>query len=111
MTKDNFTFAVVGLLLGFIGGYMLHEVMVSRQPPRLTPEMRAQIVASPGEGGAPMQGAAPQEAPAAGAAAGSGPASTEVQELQAALAKNPNDADAIRRLADLNFDIQNWSRA
>jgi Flp pilus assembly protein TadD len=111
VTKDNFTFAVVGLLLGFIGGYMLHEVMVSRQPPRLTPEMRAQIVASPNAGGAPMPGEAPQGAPAAAPGTGTGPAMAEVQQLQAALEQNPNDADVIRRLADLNFDIQNWARA
>ncbi|HEX6903988.1 MAG TPA: tetratricopeptide repeat protein [Thermoanaerobaculia bacterium] len=111
MTKDNFTFAVVGILLGFIGGYMMHEVMVARQPPRLTPELRAQIVADPNAGGGAMQGAAPQGDPAAGPAAGNGPAMAEVQQLQAALEQNPNDADVIRRLADLNFDIQNWPRA
>lgn len=111
MTKDNFTFAVVGILLGFIGGYMLHEVMVARQPPRLTPEMRAQIVTDPNAGGAPMQGAAPQGVPAEGPATGNGPAAAEVQQLQAALEQNPDDAEAVRRLADLNFDIRNWPRA
>jgi Flp pilus assembly protein TadD len=111
VTKDNFVFAVVGILLGFIGGYMLHEVMVARQPPRLTPEMRAQIVASPNQGGAPMQGQAPQGGAAAGPTAGDAPAMAEVQQLQAALEQNPDDADVIRRLGDLNFEIQNWPRA
>ena len=111
MTKDNFTFAVVGLLMGFIGGYMLHEVMMTRQPPRLTPEMRAQIVADPNAAAGAMQGAAPQGAPAAAPGAGNGPAAAEVQQLQAALEQNPNDTNVIRRLADLNFDIQNWARA
>ncbi len=111
MTKDNFIFSFVGILLGFIGGYMLHEVMVARQPPRLTPELRAQIVTSPNQGGAPMEGEAPPGAPAAGPAAANGPAAAEVQQLQAALQQNPDDADVIRRLADLNFDIQNWTRA
>lgn len=111
MTKDNFTFAVVGLLLGFIGGYMLHEVMVARQPPRLTPELRAQIVTSPNQGGNPMPGEAPQGAPEAGPMGGNAPAMAEVQQLQAALERNPDDVDVIRRLGDLNFEIQNWPRA
>ena len=105
MTKDNLLSASIGVLLGFIAGYMLHEMIVARQPPRLTPEMRAQIVASPDSaGGAPMQEAPPQ-------AAAGGPASAEVQELQARLQQNPDDTEAILRLANLNFDIGNWSRA
>lgn len=35
----------------------------------------------------------------------------EVQQLQARLQENPEDTEAIRRLANLNFDIQNWPRA
>jgi cytochrome c-type biogenesis protein CcmH/NrfG len=114
VTKDNLLYASVGVLLGFIAGYMLHEMIMTRQPPRLTPELRAQIVARPGEdGGGPMQQqAAPPPGPAAptGAAAG-GPPMAEVQELQARLQQNPNDTEAMLRLANLNFDIRNWSRA
>jgi tetratricopeptide (TPR) repeat protein len=105
VTKDNLLSASIGVLLGFIAGYMLHEMLIARQPPRLTPEMRAQIVASPDSaGGAPMQEAPPQ-------AAAGGPASAEVQELQARLQQNPDDTEAILRLANLNFDISNWGRA
>ncbi len=109
MTKDNFLSASIGVLLGFIAGYMLHEMLIARQPPRLTPEMRAQIVASPDSaGGAPMQ----QQAPPQGAMPpGGGPAAPEVQELQARLQQNPDDTEAMLRLANLNFDISNWGRA
>ncbi|HEX9941844.1 MAG TPA: tetratricopeptide repeat protein [Thermoanaerobaculia bacterium] len=116
MNRDNLIFAVIGVLLGFISGYVLHDVVASRQPPRLTPELRAQI-AMPGEDPtAPMGEAAAQAPPAAGAAPGagapaSGPAMAEIQQLREYVDKNPNDAQAVRRLADLNFDIGNWARA
>lgn len=100
MNKDNLLFAVVGILLGFVSGYLLFEAMAARQPPRL---------GTAGGGAAnPMaqQPTGPQDAPAAG-----GAAMPQIQELQARLQQNPNDTDAIRTLANLNFDIQNWQRA
>lgn len=119
MNRDNLLFATIGILVGFIAGYLMHEVMASRQPPRLTPEMRSQIIVAPGgegggpapegdAGGAPAE-AAPGAAPAAGG--GTGPAMQAIQELKDYVDKNPNDAKAIRQLADLNFDIRNWQRA
>ena len=99
MNKDNLLFAVVGILIGFVSGYLLFEAMAARQPPRLGTA-----------GGAPMaQQAVPQgAAPAQG---GTGPAMAQIEELQRRLQENPNDADAVRTLANLNFDIQNWQRA
>ena len=35
----------------------------------------------------------------------------QVQKLRAYVEKNPNDAQAVRELANLNFDISNWQRA
>jgi len=35
----------------------------------------------------------------------------EVQELRAYVEKNPNDADAVLKLANLNFDIAQYQRA
>jgi tetratricopeptide (TPR) repeat protein len=102
LNKDNLLFAVVGILLGFVSGYLLFEAMAARQPPRL------------GTAGAPPTAAGPmgQQAPPQGAPAqGAGPAMAQVQELQQRLQENPNDVDAIRTLANLNFDIQNWPRA
>jgi TolA-binding protein len=119
VNRDNLLFATIGILVGFITGYLVHEVMATRQPPRLTPEMRAQIVVPGGEQGAAAAagdaGAAPAASgggagPAAGAG-GSAPAMQAIQELKAYVEKNPNDANAVRQLADLNFEIRNWKRA
>lgn len=104
MNKDNLLFAVVGILLGFVSGYLLFEAMAARQPPRLGTAGGAPTAAGPmGQPAAPPQGA-----PAQG---GSGPAMAQIEELQRRLQENPNDADAVRTLANLNFDIQNWQRA
>ena len=35
----------------------------------------------------------------------------EIQRLREFVEKNPNDADAVLLLANLNFDIKNWDRA
>ncbi|HYO16502.1 MAG TPA: tetratricopeptide repeat protein [Thermoanaerobaculia bacterium] len=103
MNKDNLLFAVVGILIGFVSAYLFFEAMASRQPPRLG------AAAAP-PAAAPMgQPAGPQGAPATGG--GAGPAMAQVQELQNRLQQNPNDTDALRTLANLNFDIQNWQRA
>jgi Flp pilus assembly protein TadD len=122
VNRDNVLFATIGILVGFITGYLVHEVMATRQPPRLTPEMRAQIVVPGGEqGGAAAApegdaGAAPAESggeagPAGGAAGAGAPGQQAVQELKAYVDKNPNDANAVRQLANLNFEIRNWKRA
>jgi cytochrome c-type biogenesis protein CcmH/NrfG len=114
MNKDNLIFAVFGILVGFISGYLMHEVVASRQPPRLTPELRAQI-AMPGEDPT-APGAGPTDARGAdlgmgGGAPGSGPAMEQVQQLRAYVEQNPDDADAVLQLANMNFDIRNWTRA
>jgi tetratricopeptide (TPR) repeat protein len=119
VTKDNLIVAAFSILVGFTSGYMMHEVIANKQPPRLTPELRAQI-ALPGED--PLAGPADNRvsdvAPGMGGdtaapapAAMGGPASAEVQQLRARLEKDPNDAEAVLQLANLNFDIRNWMRA
>lgn len=127
MTKDNLIIAAFSILVGFISGYLMHEVIANRQPPRLTPELRAQI-AMPGEDPAAgrqadnrvsdvapgMGGDTAASAPGGGMPGGAGPAPAgmeEVQQLRAYVEQNPNDADAVLRLANLNFDIRNWMRA
>lgn len=126
--KDNILFLMGGLLVGFVVAYLMFEAMASRQPPRLTPALRAQIVAGDegnggAPGGAPMAGGEAQAAAGAGAAGaaaadpaaaganGATPPMAEIQKLREYVEKNPNDLDAVRKLADLNFDIQNWQRA
>ncbi len=112
VNRDNLLFATIGILVGFITGYLVHEVMSTRQPPRLTPEMRAQIVVPGGEqGGAAAAPEGGGEAGPAAGAAGSAQGQQAVQELKAYVEKNPNDADAVRQLANLNFEIRNWKRA
>jgi len=120
VNKDNLLFLMGGLHLGFVTAYLFFEAMATRQPPRLTPELRAQLVAPGGETGGPAPsegdaGAAPAEGPGPGAGpaagGGTGPAMQAIQELKDYVDKNPNDAQAVRKLADLNFDIRNWPRA
>ncbi|HEY7214428.1 MAG TPA: tetratricopeptide repeat protein [Thermoanaerobaculia bacterium] len=122
MNKDNLLYTTIGVLIGFVSAYLLFEAMASRQPPRLTPELRAQIALSEEElrsGGAAAEGptdarTADTSNPAMGGAAGpgvGGPMNAQVQQLKEYVEKNPNDADAVRQLANLNFEIRNWPRA
>jgi hypothetical protein len=140
VNKDNLLFATIGLLVGFITGYLLHEVMVARQPLRRAPGEVAAVTPGPapgdeggaatgdGAGGAPSAGDGAGGAPAAGdardqridpgaggapgaVAGGGGPPMAAVQQLRDYVASHPKDADAVLKLANLNFDIQNWARA
>jgi Tetratricopeptide repeat len=142
VNKDNAISVVMGLLVGFIVGYVLHDVMVAHQPLRRLPGEGAVVTsaAAPGAGpenggGAPPDdaasaaggsspageegGAAAGSAGAADAGAGGGgapggspaPAMAAVQQLRDYVATHPKDADAVLKLANLNFDINNWSRA
>lgn len=104
MTRDTFLFLIVGVLVGFIAGYWLHEVMTGVQPPRMAPgtgTVTAPDVGGAG-GGAPNPGAGPV-GPQAGM--------QQVQELAAYVEQNPDDVAATLRLAELNFQINNWPRA
>lgn len=103
MTRDHLLVLLIGLLSGFILGYVAHEVMASRQPvpafaggvqPSAVPQAQQQAAQS-----------RPQPAPQGGAAM------EDVQRLRAQVAENPDDLDAVRTLANLNYDIANWSRA
>jgi Flp pilus assembly protein TadD len=104
VNRDHLMFTAIGLLAGFIAGYVMHEVMAARQPPLRTVSLGA--AARPEATGQPFPGAAPPPAAASGA-----PAMEEVNRLNAALQQNPNDADALLRLANLYFDISSWQRA
>jgi hypothetical protein len=133
MNKDNLLFAIIGLLFGFTSGYLLHEFMAARQPLRRPPgegSVVTSAAAAPESAGAPEDAspAAPGGAAtgtdagsAGGGAAGGGggpaaggappPGMAEVQQLRDYVATHPKDADAVLKLANLNFDISNWSRA
>ncbi|MEA2691808.1 MAG: hypothetical protein QOJ16_1195 [Acidobacteriota bacterium] len=120
MNKDNLLFAVIGILVGFISGYLLHEVMASRQPPRLRPGDAAAAAAMGAPDGSDPGNAANAASPAATGMAGtSGPGGAPpagapmaaIQQLREQVEKNPNDADAVLKLANANFDIKRWDRA
>jgi tetratricopeptide (TPR) repeat protein len=115
VNKDNLLYLMGGLLVGFVFAYLLFEAMSTRQPPRLTPALRAQIALGDE---AVQSGSADARVDAQGQAPGDAQgqqnqqaAMAEIQQLRAYVEKNPNDASAVRKLADLNFDIQNWRRA
>lgn len=94
---------LLGVLIGFIAGYLMNEVMVVRQPTRLV-HGDATIAASPAPGSAPNPGPP-------GGEGGGNAAMQEIQQLRDYVAKNPEDAEAIVRLAGMNYMISNWARA
>ncbi|MCH9648104.1 MAG: tetratricopeptide repeat protein [Deltaproteobacteria bacterium] len=106
VNKDNVLFLVIGSLCGFIAGYMIQERMAKVQPqPRIHGEAQAEAggqATNPGTAPATQGGGMPNSG---------GPPNAMVQQLARRVAENPNDAEAIRQLANMNFDISNWSRA
>ena len=114
-TRDNLLYTTIGVLAGFISGYFVHEVVALRQPPPLALLQAAQAAAAGGSphgpgGAVPLPsgtGGAPQ--PAMGAAGG--PAMEDITRLREQVERNPEDAEAILQLANLNYDIANWQRA
>jgi Tfp pilus assembly protein PilF len=118
VNKDNLLFLMGGLLVGFVTAYLFFEAMAARQPPRLTPQLRAQIVAGEDGGGGmgadretPTRTDNTNTAAANGGAQGGGPAMAQIQQLKDYVEKNPNDAGAVLQLANLNLNISNWLRA
>ncbi len=99
MNRDNVLFIVIGSLFGFIAGYVLHEVMAARQPP----PRPAGAAVLPSPGADPPPTTAPTGDPTQ--------AMQQVQELRAYVEANPNDREALRQLANMNYDIGNWQRA
>ncbi len=95
-------FVIIGILVGFIGGYLAHEAMSARQP---VPASR--ILASQEQG----QVRVPAGQQAAAAQPAGGVPTAEIDRLRQHVAQNPDDSEAIILLANLNFEIQNWSRA
>jgi tetratricopeptide (TPR) repeat protein len=102
LNRDHALFLLIGLLAGFLGGYLAHETVVGVQPARVAAGSAAAAPLADGDAGAAAGSAA--------AAAGGAPMA-EVARLQAALEKNPDDTDALVDLANLEFDIQRWDRA
>ena len=113
MNKDNLLFTLLGLVLGFVTGWLMFEKIALRQPPRLTQDQLAAVMSgapvpgpgsvpsAPGATGAP-QGAMP------GPAAGPGPGqidTSKLDALQAQLQQNPQNPELILAVANESFDI------
>jgi tetratricopeptide (TPR) repeat protein len=115
LNKDNVLFATLGILLGFIAGFLLQEVMAARQPPRRqTGETAAVDRAAPSSVQLPADAPGPAAQAPADAAAGGAPGQppmAAILQLKSYVEQHPDDADAVLKLANLNFDIRNWARA
>ncbi len=96
LNRDHFLTVTIGLLAGFIAGYLVHDFMAVRQP--------ARVVAGAAPDAAPALAQPGQQPPQAAPMA-------EIQRLREHVERNPDDADAVLLLANLNFDIRNWARA
>jgi len=98
VNRDNALFLLVGLLAGFLVGYLAHEAMSGVQPQRGSAGAAAATAADPHSGisGAPELG---------------GAAMPDLARLREALERNPQDREALLTLANMNFDIGAWARA
>jgi tetratricopeptide (TPR) repeat protein len=103
VNRDSALLLLVGLLAGFIAGYLMHEQMATVQP--------ARVPAGSAAGATPAAATPAVDAGGATASAPGGPPMAQIQALRARLEKSPNDTDAMLELANLNFDIQSWDRA
>jgi len=92
---------VVGLAVGGMIGFALHSAVGPRAESGM-PAGPADVMAG-GSGNETQAGGAPQRMPAQ--------IMQMVQEYKAALAKNPNDLEALVGLANLEFDSSQWDKA
>ena len=100
MTRENFLFAIIGVLLGFILGFMLHGVMSQRD---------AERAAASTEQRQPL----PADHPPIDNA-GSGNPQQTMEQVQATIARarsDPKDFDAQIMAARLEYQIQQYDEA
>lgn len=101
MTRDNLLFAIIGVLLGFIIGFMLHGVMSERDAARATT-------------GAAQQGQSlPPNHPPIGSDSSDGSQQTmmQVQEAMKQAREQPNNFDAQITAAKLEYQINRFDQA
>jgi tetratricopeptide (TPR) repeat protein len=110
MNRDHVRFLVSGILFGFLLGYIvaygLHEPSVKREADPV-PAAGNLGMSPPPASGAPQGG----PADAGGSQAMMDRVFQEVGALKAALEKNPDDADAMLRLANLYQDAGKFDEA
>lgn len=100
MTRENFLFAIIGVLLGFILGFMLHGVMSQRDAERAasSTQARPQLPSD--------------HPPIDNASSGNQQQMMEqVQETIARARNNPKDFDAQIMAARLEYQIQQYDEA
>ena len=100
MTRDNFLFAIIGILLGFILGFMLHGVMSQRDAERAAAST-------------PQRQQLPADHPPVGADGSADPQQgmQQVQETIAKARNNPKDFEAQIMAARLEYQIQQFDEA
>jgi predicted Zn-dependent protease len=98
MTRDNLLFAIIGVLLGFIVGFIFASTMSQRYGPTAAPGMSASQTLPADH--PPIQGGDDQQNP-----------QQVFAQVQAALAKarsNPKDFDAQVTAAKLEYQVQRY---
>ena len=103
MTRDNLLFAIIGILLGFIGGFLLASNISQREA-----AMRS------GAGSAQTQNLPPNHPPVAGdqtTGDGGQQMLASVQTAMKQARENPNDFDAQVTAAKLQYQIQRYDQA
>ncbi len=101
MTRDNVLFAIIGVLLGFIIGFMLHGVMSERDAAR-----RPSAAAQQGQ-------SLPPDHPPIGSDSSDGAQQTmmQVQEAMKQAREQPNNFEAQVTAAKLEYQIQRFDQA
>lgn len=100
MNKDNLMFAIIGLLLGFIIGFMVHSVLSQRESAPRGPMQQTQSMP-------------PDHPPVSGDQAGDTGQQmlASVQTAMKQARENPNDFEAQVTAAKLEYKIQRYDQA
>jgi tetratricopeptide (TPR) repeat protein len=100
MNKDNLMFAIIGLLLGFILGFMVHSVLSQRESAPRGPMQQTQSMP-------------PNHPPVTGDQAGDTGQQmlASVQTAMKQARENPNDFEAQVTAAKLEYQIQRFDQA
>src|SRR6266567_2770445 len=105
MTRDNLLFAIIGILLGFIAGFLLASNITQREAAMRAGAMTAQS----------SQGLPPNHPPVGGgdqtAGEGGQQMLASVQTAMKQARENPNDFDAQVTAAKLEYQIQRYDQA
>jgi tetratricopeptide (TPR) repeat protein len=102
LTRDNFLFAIIGVLLGFIVGFMLHGVMSQRDAERAaasTTQRQQQL---------------PPDHPPVGTDASANDSQQSMEQVQQTIARarnNPKDFEAQIMAANLEYQIGQYDEA